>query len=711
MARRHILVVDHDPKSLRELSVSLEQLGYRVRTAQDGAEALARLEAATPALLVCAIDVPKLDGYALARRMAARTSWSKIPVIFLTPSDSVEDRIRGLELGVHEYLTKPVFVGELAARIAVLLARRTRQQLARGEVKRVGGSVADVAPIDITNILARNGRTAVLRLFEREARGEIWFTEGEVVDAVLKRLRGEEAVFRALCATDGRFEVEFGEHERPRAIELSTEALLDAALTHAAERRRLEHALPPLLTVMRVDGAELLARMSEIPEELDGVLKLFDGSRTLLSIIDESPFDDLSTMETIVKLHGEGLLRTLAAGAPTFPPSPSEPPTTDPADKSGAEPAPTPPPPRADEETARRTTDRPGVEPPTRPAVPAAMARPRAAPPEEDERPAPQKRGQATPIVGSELRAARDEAIRRAAQLEGGARAEAIARAASDAVRAVPPVPDAAPPPTDRAVEVEAAGATPPPGMMGSASLAGARQAMAQGAAGRLPSPRPPAPPAEEEANFDAAFASAFDPSVSDRPPASGQPSDSRPPEAESKPPHDSVPPHRAEVPRVPPAPPPRAAVTGATGAALGGLGRAETDDDLVSTAMIGAVRAASPEGSAEMSLAALVESEQHARRAEAEAAAAAARQAAEVATQAAAEAAARQAAEAAEAAEAAARAAAEAERAAAEAAAQTAAEAAQRAAAETEGARALTAAGSERSDGASAAAGGAGTP
>jgi len=71
---------------------------------------------------------------------------------------------------------------------------------------------------------------------------------------------------------------------------------------------RLLEQLPPLETVFEVDHVQLMERLNEVPDELNGILKLFDGKRTLLDVVDESPFEDLSTLSTITKLFFEGLL-------------------------------------------------------------------------------------------------------------------------------------------------------------------------------------------------------------------------------------------------------------------------------------------------------------------------------------------------------------------------------------------------------------------
>src|SRR5580704_11116847 len=71
---------------------------------------------------------------------------------------------------------------------------------------------------------------------------------------------------------------------------------------------RLCEQLPPLSTLFEIDHAQLLERLNEIPDELNGILRLFDGKRTLVDVVDDSPFEDLSTLSTITKLFFEGLL-------------------------------------------------------------------------------------------------------------------------------------------------------------------------------------------------------------------------------------------------------------------------------------------------------------------------------------------------------------------------------------------------------------------
>src|SRR5262249_42207261 len=128
------------------------------------------------------------------------------------------------------------------------------------------------------------------------------------VDAELDRLRGEEAIYRALIWNEATFEVEFKSIANDDVIEGSTQALLMEGMRRVDEWGRLCEQLPPLSTLFEIDHRQLLERLNEIPDELNGILRLFDGKRTLSDVVDDSPFEDLSTLSTITKLYFEGLL-------------------------------------------------------------------------------------------------------------------------------------------------------------------------------------------------------------------------------------------------------------------------------------------------------------------------------------------------------------------------------------------------------------------
>ena len=313
MAKQQLLLVDADPRSVRVLEVSLKKAGYIVTTATDGVDALAKIQISTPDLVLADTRLPRMDGYELVRHLKENPEHAAIPVVFLTSQRLTEDKIRGLELGVEDYLTKPIFVRELIARVNLLLARRKQQTLAtsvpNASRTRLTGSLEDMGLVDLLQTFEVSRKSGMARV--REARGKtlvIFFRDGKVVDAELVKLRGEEAVYRGLIWNSGTFEVEFRPIQNEDIIPTSTQGLLMEGMRRVDEWGRMLEQLPPLTTAFAVDHEQLLDRLGEIPDELNGILRLFDGSRALSDVVDDSPFEDLSTLSNISKLYFEGIL-------------------------------------------------------------------------------------------------------------------------------------------------------------------------------------------------------------------------------------------------------------------------------------------------------------------------------------------------------------------------------------------------------------------
>ncbi|MEA2514517.1 MAG: two-component system, OmpR family, operon response regulator KdpE [Thermomicrobiales bacterium] len=120
MRKRLILVVDDEPAIVRLVRAKLQSDGYAVATAGRGEEALQFLEDERPDLVVLDLMMPGMDGFETLRRI--RTT-SQVPVILLTARTGDHDKLRGLEGGADDYITKPFNPDELAARVAAVLRR------------------------------------------------------------------------------------------------------------------------------------------------------------------------------------------------------------------------------------------------------------------------------------------------------------------------------------------------------------------------------------------------------------------------------------------------------------------------------------------------------------------------------------------------------------------------------------------------------------
>ncbi len=119
-----ILVVDDIAANRELLEAHLLDLGYDVRQAHDGVEAIEAIEAAEPDLVLLDIEMPRLDGLEVCRRIKAHPTRRLIPVVLITALTDRESRLKGLEAGADEFLSKPFDAKELLIRTKVLLRER-----------------------------------------------------------------------------------------------------------------------------------------------------------------------------------------------------------------------------------------------------------------------------------------------------------------------------------------------------------------------------------------------------------------------------------------------------------------------------------------------------------------------------------------------------------------------------------------------------------
>ncbi len=143
-----ILVVDDDPHIIELATLYLEQAGFRVISAKDGAKALQRIQADSPALVVLDLMLPEIDGWEVCRRVRAG---SDLPILMLTARDDDVDKIVGLELGADDYLTKPFNPRELAARVKAILRRAEKKlPVESSRARTVGNLTIDPARRTVT---------------------------------------------------------------------------------------------------------------------------------------------------------------------------------------------------------------------------------------------------------------------------------------------------------------------------------------------------------------------------------------------------------------------------------------------------------------------------------------------------------------------------------------------------------------------------------
>lgn len=130
---RTILIVDDDPHIRELLAFALAKAGMTTHQAGDGEEGLAKALSLKPDLAILDINMPRMDGLEVCRRLRAQ---SELPVLFLSSRDDEIDRVLGLEMGADDYVVKPFSPREVVARVGAIL-------------KRVGARPAQAAPVSV----------------------------------------------------------------------------------------------------------------------------------------------------------------------------------------------------------------------------------------------------------------------------------------------------------------------------------------------------------------------------------------------------------------------------------------------------------------------------------------------------------------------------------------------------------------------------------
>lgn len=163
-----ILIVDDEPFNVDLLEQQLEDLGYETITAFNGQEALDQVAAETPDLILLDVMMPIMDGFATCRKLKENAETRLIPIVIMTALDAFEDRIKGIEAGADDFLTKPVDERELLARIHTTLKLKHTVDDKIGELGQARDHFAKFVPEVVKRLVAENPEAPDLAKSDRD---------------------------------------------------------------------------------------------------------------------------------------------------------------------------------------------------------------------------------------------------------------------------------------------------------------------------------------------------------------------------------------------------------------------------------------------------------------------------------------------------------------------------------------------------------------
>jgi CheY-like chemotaxis protein len=310
MLKLSILAVDDSPVITEMIRDAFESEGYRVMVAEDGAQALKTALNEHPDLIIADIAMPGMDGWDLCGQIRSNPFTSFIPFIFLTTRTEAPDRIRGLQMGADDYLTKPFEMDELIARVQLIFQRmRTSQEalLVKDRNKTLSGHTSEMALPDLLQMFSVNQKTGLLRISKvGMPTGKIGLEKGSIIWAEFGRARGEKALYRMLTWEDAHFDVEpLMRPERDPGLPGSVEASLIEGMRQIDERSEMEKefklAGKKLKLVSRPAESGLSPREAQL-------IKTVESARDVGEVLEALAWTDFDIYRMIVYFIRKGVI-------------------------------------------------------------------------------------------------------------------------------------------------------------------------------------------------------------------------------------------------------------------------------------------------------------------------------------------------------------------------------------------------------------------
>jgi response regulator RpfG family c-di-GMP phosphodiesterase len=220
--RQRVLIVDPDPEETIVLQLRLVEQGFDVHVAHWFDDARASLTSHSFAAVLCEIDLDERDaGFQL--RGEAMAHQPNVSWVFLSSRGNRTTAQRAFDLDADDLLIKPVSPEVVVAKLAQLIERREARMAPRG----VSGSLAQMGLTEIVQILSQGRKTCALSISHNDARGEIHFRDGRIVQALWPGFEGEQAFYRMIALREqGEFRVDPGFQPSGGPIDASPEHLL-----------------------------------------------------------------------------------------------------------------------------------------------------------------------------------------------------------------------------------------------------------------------------------------------------------------------------------------------------------------------------------------------------------------------------------------------------------------------------------------------------
>lgn len=313
MANDLVLMVDDELDNRVMMRHFLESWGYEVELAANGEEALEKVEARRPALVLLDLEMPVMDGLEACQRLKDNPITESIPVMMFTGLESTSDKVKGIRKGADDYVVKTVDPEEIQARIEMVL-RRTRRYQATPSADEVvatdaviSGSLDEKSFPEAFQLAMAYGRSGTLLLRNANFEARVYLRDDDVVHAEAGEFRGEEAVYELALWNQGQFHYIVGEVATEVTIRQSGTSLLMEATRRMDEWTLISTKVPSFDVVphrVAISGAEPI-RLTRIDWQ---VASSVDGRKTIRRLAKKLDIDLWDVGRAIFGLVTAGVL-------------------------------------------------------------------------------------------------------------------------------------------------------------------------------------------------------------------------------------------------------------------------------------------------------------------------------------------------------------------------------------------------------------------
>ncbi len=312
MLKLSILAVDDSPVITEMIKDAFEAEGYKILAASDGSEALRIALEEYPDIIIADVKMPGMDGWELCSQIRSNPFTSFIPFIFLTAKTEAPDRIKGLQMGADDYLTKPFDMEELIARVNLILQRmrKTQEAALTRSSQTLAGSTSEMGLPDLLQMFGLNQKTGMLRISKvGHLPGRIALQDGKLVSAELGQLRGPKALYRLLEWDDAQFEVAPLMQTQPDTdLPESVEEALMEGMRQLDEKKKLEGEFPLYGKVLKV--VEKPPESEQSPREAE-LFNVLETAEDISSAMNALSWPDYEIYRMVVYFIRKGFVEAL----------------------------------------------------------------------------------------------------------------------------------------------------------------------------------------------------------------------------------------------------------------------------------------------------------------------------------------------------------------------------------------------------------------